>query len=125
MNYGRFQLKELVVRYCGWGGSSRGARAFIGENLITFAEENPQIQVSARQANNKHPILIGRYINGIEKVVDAKNESSDSILELATRLRNQSGRKVRRYDRPVVTENPSIQGYWAGHARAFTRRSQK
>lgn len=60
------------------------------------------------------PSRTGVYINGNQKTLDAKNVPSKSVFELAVRLRNQSGRKVRRYDKPVITERPSIQGYWNG-----------
>lgn len=70
MNHGRLQLQELVVRYCGWGGSSRGVRRaasacwydavcreFIGRELVKFAEANPAVQINVVRVNNQHPIL--------------------------------------------------------------------
>lgn len=114
MNYGRYQLKELVVRYCDWGGSSRGVREFIAKDLVRFAEANPQLKINVLRGNNMHPVLRGRYINGRERVVDVKNIKSREVKEFAIRMRNQSGRKVKKFSKPVITERPSIQGYWQG-----------
>lgn len=114
MNYGRYQLKELVIRYCDWGGSSRGIREFIAKDLVGFADANPQLKISVVRRNNMHPVVRGRYINGREKVADVKNISRNEVRHFTTRLRNQSGRKVKKFSKPVITERPSIQGYWYG-----------
>jgi len=82
------QLKGLTLRYCDWGGSSRGARAFIQDNLIEWATKNPAVEVTRsfvtpslppdplpflvwatffRQQietvikRNHHPVVIGEY----------------------------------------------------------------
>ena len=43
---GVVQLKQLSVRYCDYGGSSRGAREYIRERLIEWATSNPEVAVA-------------------------------------------------------------------------------
>eukprot|EP00616_Rhizochromulina_sp_CCMP1243_P019371 CAMPEP_0118964122 /NCGR_PEP_ID=MMETSP1173-20130426/1869_1 /TAXON_ID=1034831 /ORGANISM="Rhizochromulina marina cf, Strain CCMP1243" /LENGTH=148 /DNA_ID=CAMNT_0006912545 /DNA_START=10 /DNA_END=453 /DNA_ORIENTATION=- len=106
------QLKGLTLRYCDLGGSSRGARQFIRENLVSWAEKNPQTQVETAIKRNKHPQLIGEYVWGEPKIVTVKNMSPEEILANAQRLRNSSGRKMTRLAEPVKSRTPSVQGVW-------------
>lgn len=86
-------------------------RDFLSAHLVTFASTNPSIQITTVQKNNRAPVLIGRYAKR-EKVMDCGNRSATEILELACRLKNSSGRKMKRFNRPVITTTPSIQGRW-------------
>ena len=52
----------------------------------------------------------GSYVWGDDKVLDCKNRSSADVLKMAEVLRNSSGRKMLRFEKPVVSEKPSIQG---------------
>ena len=47
---------------------------------------------------------------GEDKVADGRNLSAAEILKLAEGLRNTSGRKMKRFDKPVLSMTPSIQG---------------
>ena len=58
----------------------------------------------------KHPTVRGEYITGNGKVMDGKNLDARDILKLAEGLRNTSGRKMKRFNNPVITSRPSIQG---------------
>ncbi|MDP2436438.1 MAG: hypothetical protein Q8P67_11885 [archaeon] len=55
------QLKTLIVRYCEYGGSSKGARMFIETQLPKIKEDNPDLKVRVEKVNGKHPILVGQY----------------------------------------------------------------
>ena len=65
------QLKELIVRYCDLGGSSRGTREFIATGLLDFARAHPECQVSTVIKRNKHPMVRGNYVAGFDKVRQA------------------------------------------------------
>lgn len=110
------QLQRLVVRYCPHGGSSRGARAFVFEEFAKFAEANPAVECRSELGRGKHPCVRGSYVWGEEKVLDAKNQSSDEVRRLAEVLRDSSGRKMLRFEKPVVSARPSIQGVALGGA---------
>ena len=49
---------------------------------------------------------------GFDKHIDIKNLDLDGIQKNVARLRNSSGRKMKRLDVPVTSETPSIQGVW-------------
>ena len=110
------QLQKLVVRYCPHGGSSRGARAFVFEEFAKFAEANPAVECRSELGRGKHPVVRGSYVWGDDKVLDCKNRSSADVLKMAEVLRNSSGRKMLRFEKPVVSEKPSIQGPALGGA---------
>ena len=110
------QLQRLVVRYCPHGGSSRGARAFVFEEFAKYAEANPAVECRSELGRGKHPCVRGSYVWGEEKVLDAKNQSSDEVRRLAEVLRDSSGRKMLRFEKPVVSARPSIQGVALGGA---------
>ena len=107
---------KLVVRYCPHGGSSRGARAFVFEEFAKFAEANPAVECRSELGRGKHPVVRGSYVWGDDKVLDCKNRSSADVLKMAEVLRNSSGRKMLRFEKPVVSEKPSIQGPALGGA---------
>mmetsp|Transcript_13201 Transcript_13201/g.39308 ORF Transcript_13201/g.39308 Transcript_13201/m.39308 type:complete len:127 (+) Transcript_13201:206-586(+) len=117
------QLRELVVRYCPHGGSSRGARDFVfGEGgLAAFAAGNPAVACRTELGRGKHPTVRGEYVTGAGKVLDAKNLAPKAILRLAEGLRDTSGRKMVRFPKPVISERPSVQGPDLGARRLTVR----
>jgi hypothetical protein len=40
------QLKELVIRYSDYDGSSKGVREWIKRSLVDVARENPEVLVA-------------------------------------------------------------------------------
>ncbi len=108
------QLKELVIRYSDYDGSSRGVREWIKRSLVDVARENPEVLVRTEVKRNKHPFLRGVYKNGNEKTIGTKNLDVDTIHDYAMDLRNQIGRKnsSNGYKKPVLSDRPSIQGEW-------------
>lgn len=109
---GVWQLKTLVVRYCPIGGSSSGTREYIRSGLLEFAGKNPQLEVKTILGKGKHPVMEGRYVWGVNKVVDLRNKNPKQIQELVDLLRNTSGHKVTQFKVPVVAKRPSLQGLW-------------
>lgn len=88
------QLKELVVRYSDYDGSSRGVREWIRRELVQFARENPEIEIRTELKRAVHPFLRGVYHNGNSKTICVKNLEPEGIKDYAMDLRNQIGRKV-------------------------------
>lgn len=89
------QLKELLIRYSDYDGSSSGMREWISSGaLVKLAQENPATTFRTELKRNKHPFLRGIYLNGNEKTIDMRNKSPELIQKFAMFLRNQIGRKV-------------------------------
>lgn len=119
---GQWHLRALTVRYCSFGGSSRGAREYVRTKLADFARENPTVRVATIVARGKHPVLEGIYDSPfkVPRVVDVKNKTVKDIAEHAQWLRDCDGSKVGKFSRPVYTQRPSVQGEWKPIATAKT-----
>jgi large subunit ribosomal protein L43 len=110
---GIFQLQTLKFFYCEHGGSSRTVRDFISSGrIVRWAMANPQVDVEVKVRNGQHPYVLGEYLTGNPKQVGVKNEDMKRIYEVIDMLKNSSGRKIKRLQKPVVTQTPTIQGIW-------------
>ncbi|OCK82328.1 hypothetical protein K432DRAFT_349200 [Lepidopterella palustris CBS 459.81] len=109
------QCKRLDFHYCDWAGSSKGMNAFIKTFLPKFAKQNPQIEITISPRPRKHPVIKGHYINGREKAICVRNMTSELVLEKATLLRDASGEKLKRVNKPVQSMNESVRGIWSPH----------
>lgn len=89
------QLRELVIRYSDYDGSSKGIRTWMQNRLVAFAEANPNLTIRTQRIRCKHPVLTGFYINKNFKAIGVKNLEPDEIEQHVLHLRNQIGRKVR------------------------------
>ncbi|EWC48532.1 hypothetical protein DRE_01754 [Drechslerella stenobrocha 248] len=107
------QCKRLEFNYCDFGGSSRGMKAFLRTRLATFAKENPQVEMIVAPRPHKHPIIRGLYINGREKVVCVRNLEVLQVLQKVELLRDASGVKLRKTNKPVQSVNASVRGIWS------------
>ena len=87
-------MKELVIRYSDFDGSSKGIREWMRGNLVEFAQANPDLLVKTVLKRNVHPIVRGNYLNGNEKTICIKNLEPEEITSYINDLRNQIGRKV-------------------------------
>ena len=106
------QLRQLLIRYSDIDGSSAGVRQFLSSNLRSFAESYPNLTIKTEIKRNSHPIVQGEYITGNDRVICVKNQSPESIVEVIHSIRTTSGRPVKRLKKPVITETPTIQGFW-------------
>jgi large subunit ribosomal protein L43 len=106
------QLKELVIRYSDYDGSSRGIREWMQTNLVKFAENNPNLVVKALKKRAKHPCLTGVYLNGNSKTIGIKNLSTEEIQSHVLHLRNQIGRKVKIWKISFAIDSHSIIYRW-------------
>jgi len=110
---GVFQLQQVVVSFCKWGGSSKGARELVQyPPYNTFIKTNPHLQVIFSPRHGKHPHVKGVWVNGAEKVICVKNKNPREIVDQLQELRNQLGIKARPLNKRVLSEKPTIQGYW-------------
>lgn len=91
---GVFQLRKLTVKYCGYGGSSSGAREFIRHRIVEFANITPAADVVTELRPGHHPYIRGEYETGWSKTIGVKNTTPKEIMDVAMMLRNSSGRKV-------------------------------
>ncbi|KAF2468896.1 uncharacterized protein BDR25DRAFT_53903 [Lindgomyces ingoldianus] len=107
------QCKRLDFHYCDWAGSSRGMKKFIKTNLAIFAKRNPQIEITVSPRPNKHPVIIGHYINGRQKAICVRNMTNNEVKQKADLLRHASGEKLQRLNKPVMSLNESVRGIWS------------
>ena len=111
--HGIRQLLKLEISYCPHSGSSKGIRSIITSgDLVSFAEENVDVEVFAYQGRGKHPFVRGSYLTGWDKTIGCKNESPGKIMTQIELLANSSGRKLTKFEKPITTATPSIQGVW-------------
>ncbi|KAI1318659.1 thioredoxin-like protein [Xylariaceae sp. FL0255] len=107
------QCKKMDVFYCDYSGSSKGMNSFIKHHLSKFAASNPQVEFSVSPRPRKHPVLIGHYINGKQKSICVKNMEAQQILKKVELLRDASGEKIKRVNKPITSVNPSVRGVWS------------
>jgi len=88
-------MKELVIRYSDYDGSSKGIREWMRTNLVQFAQSNPDLAVKTELKRCVHPFVRGNYMNGNSKTICIKNLQPENITGYVNDLRNQIGRKVR------------------------------
>ena len=91
------QMKELVIRYSDYDGSSKGIREWMRTNLVDFAKTNPDLTIKTELKRCVHPFLRGNYANGNSKTICVKNLQPEGITDYVMDLRNQIGRKVSFY----------------------------
>lgn len=92
---GVFQLSKLRIHYCDIGGSSRGARDFIKQHVVKFANETPAAEIQTVMKRGRHPFLFGEYLDGTHKMITVKNLTPKEIEDYAMMLKNSSSGRVR------------------------------
>jgi large subunit ribosomal protein L43 len=88
------QMKELVIRYSDYDGSSKGIREWLRTTVVNFAKHNPELVIKTELKRNVHPYVRGVYMNGNSKTICIKNLDTEKISGYVADLRNQIGRKV-------------------------------
>ncbi|XP_037611403.1 39S ribosomal protein L43, mitochondrial [Sebastes umbrosus] len=106
------QLKRVSIIFSKNAQSSLGVREFIEEGVVDYANKNPSTVVYVTPRSCRIPKIVAEYLNGNvrEEIVTCK--TSPQILELLTKMTNQSGLDIIRIRKPFHTDNPSIQGQW-------------
>ncbi|CAN9508645.1 unnamed protein product [Ophioblennius macclurei] len=106
------QLKRVSVLFSRKAQSSLGVRDFIEDGVVDYAKKNPGTVVYVSPQPCRIPKIVAEYLNGTVREEAITNKTSQEILELLTKLSNQSGLEVIRIRKPQHTDSPSIQGQW-------------
>ena len=60
---GVFQCRQLTLRYCEHGGSSRAVREYLASGrLLEWAAERPTVNIRVKVRNGRHPNLQAEYL---------------------------------------------------------------
>jgi large subunit ribosomal protein L43 len=86
---------------------------FIKSLLPKFAAAHPQVEFEVSPRPGKHPVITGHYINGRTKPVCVRNLTPYEILEKIELLRDANGEKLRRQNKAVTSNKPSVRGIWS------------
>ncbi|XP_069467765.1 large ribosomal subunit protein mL43 [Ambystoma mexicanum] len=106
------QLKRLTLIFSKDARNSLGARAFIEENVVDFAKQNPSIVMYVTPQKCSHPKIVAEYLNGAVREELVALKTAEEIVELVQKMANRSGLDIIRIRKPYHTDNPSIQGQW-------------
>lgn len=87
--------------------------SFLKHTLPAFARANPQIEIQVSPRPRKHPVVRGLYVNGREKAICVRNLQKEQILMKTELLRDASGEKLKRVNKPVKSVNDSVRGIWS------------
>lgn len=104
--------KKITLRYCNWGGSSRGMRQLLREELRDIAAKYPRVEISV-QKKAGHPVVQGEYAGGLTKTVCVRNYDARKIKEKIQLVSDSSGAQLRKFQRPVESKNQSVRGIWS------------
>ncbi|KAJ2790737.1 39S ribosomal protein L51, mitochondrial [Coemansia guatemalensis] len=108
-----FPCRKLVFNYCERSGSSKSMMEYLQKSAIDFAKENPQIEVVVQPRPSRHPIIRAFYTNGYQKTKCVRKCSVDEIPEVVKSLRDHSGHKLRRWNKYVISDTPSVRGIYS------------
>ena len=111
---GIFQLRKIKLKFCEFGGSSKGIREVLqGSKLDEFLEKNPHLELEAYISNGDHPYIRTEYINGWSRDLSLRNLNPEEILKVFERVRSQGGHKAFKHSgKKVISYKTSVQGPW-------------
>ncbi|MED6274187.1 39S ribosomal protein L43, mitochondrial [Characodon lateralis] len=112
------QLKRVSIIFSKKAQGSLGVRDFIEEGVVDYAKKNPGTVVYVSPQPCRVPKIVAEYLNGNTKEELVTNKTSQQVLEVVTKLTDQSGLDIIRIRKPFHTDSPSIQGKW----QPFTNR---
>ncbi|NWI79348.1 RM43 protein, partial [Dryoscopus gambensis] len=101
------QLQRLQLLFSPTAADARGAREFVEGAAQDFARQHPDVVLYVSPSSGPGPAL-----NGTVRDELIASKTSEEILQLATKLANQSGLDIIRIRKPFHTDNPSVQGQW-------------
>ena len=55
------QLQRVTIKFCKSNGGSRGVRDFIENDLINFANSNPNIVIYMKPRRHRSPVFVAEY----------------------------------------------------------------
>lgn len=108
-----FPCRKMVFHYCERSGSSRPMMEYLQKEVTKFSRENPQIEVIVQPRPSKHPVVRAFYVNGKQKTKCVRTCSVTEIPEVVKSLRDHSGHRLRRWNRFVISDTPSVRGIYS------------
>ncbi|NXK87350.1 RM43 protein, partial [Formicarius rufipectus] len=87
-------------------------RQFVEEEAQDFARQHPDVVLYVSPRLGIAPVVRAEYLNGTVREELIASKTSEEIMQLITKLANQSGLDIIRIRKPFHTDNPSIQGQW-------------
>lgn len=111
---GVFQLRNVKLQFCDWGGSSQGVRELLNTNTLDeFLDKNPSIKFEAYIRTGSHPAFFTEYINGWSCSIPLRNNSAEEVMKVLNQARTRFGqRSISHSGAKVISSNKSIQGPW-------------
>ncbi|NWU08433.1 RM43 protein, partial [Cephalopterus ornatus] len=106
------QLQRLQFLFSPTAADSRGARQFVEEAAQDFARQHPDVVLYVSPRSGGAPLVRAEYLNGTVREELIASKTSEEIVQLVTKLANQSGLDIIRIRKPFHTDNPSVQGQW-------------
>ncbi|NWI60227.1 RM43 protein, partial [Calyptomena viridis] len=106
------QLQRLQFLFSPTAGDARGARQFVEEAAQDFARQHPDVVLYVSPQFGTAPLVRAEYLNGTVREELIASKTSEEIVQLITKLANQSGLDIIRIRKPFHTDNPSVQGQW-------------
>ncbi|NWS10988.1 RM43 protein, partial [Pachyramphus minor] len=87
-------------------------RQFVEEAAQDFARQHPDVVLYVSPRSGTGPVVRAEYLNGTVREELIASKTSEEIVQLVTKLANQSGLDIIRIRKPFHTDNPSVQGQW-------------
>jgi len=87
--------------------------SFLKHTLPAFARSHPQIEINISPRPRRHPVVKGYYINGREKAICVRKLQKEQVLQKVELLRDASGEKLKKLNKPVKSLNESVRGIWS------------
>ncbi|KAJ2524010.1 39S ribosomal protein L51, mitochondrial [Coemansia sp. RSA 2049] len=108
-----FPCRKMVFNYCERSGSSKAMMEYLQKEALEFAKGNPQIEVIVQPRPSKHPLIRAFYTNGKQKTKTVRKCSIEEIPEVVKSLRDHSGHTLRRWNKYVLSDTPSVRGIFS------------
>lgn len=124
-NRGVFQLRNVKLQYCDFGGSSKGIRDLLNSQVLDeFLDKHPDLNFEAYIRTGSHPSFFTEYVNGWGCSIPLRNCNPEDVMKALINARNRFGqRSISHSGAKVISSNKSIQGGWKpnmwGNAQMF------
>lgn len=106
------QCKKITLTYCNWGGSSRGMRELLANEVKSIATKYPDVEFVLKKKSG-HPIVQAEYVTGATKTICVRNRTPSEIKEKIQTVHDSRGEPTRKYKYPVKSANESVRGVWS------------
>lgn len=96
--------------FCDFGGSSVGVRNYLkSDQLKSFVDKHPHIQMEVYMKRGHHPYMSSTYINGYIKDQPLRNMEEEAVHDEFVKFNNAVGRKALEHNiQKVMSSKKSI-----------------